>query len=87
MQLKEEKYKRKVLFIGHVFAYTESTKTKQPARQAAGTGERMCFCMVKMAAIAPKGVFEDEEVMAVSYREEPYERHYDDFSRNWEEAA
>lgn len=35
--------------------------------------------MVKMAAIAPKGVFEDEEVMTVSYREEPYERHYDDF--------
>ena len=47
----------------------------------------MCFCMVKMAAIAPKGVFEDEEVMTVSYRGEPYERHYDDFSRNWEEAA
>ena len=47
----------------------------------------MCFCMVKMAAIAPKGVFEDEEVMTVSCREEPYERHYDDFSRNWEEAA
>ena len=43
--------------------------------------------MVKMAAIAPKGVFEDEEVMTVSCREEPYERHYDDFSRNWEEAA
>ena len=36
--------------------------------------------MVKMAAIAPKGVFEDEEVMTVSCREEPYERHYDDFS-------
>ena len=43
--------------------------------------------MVKMAAMAPKGVFEDEEVTAVSYREEPYERHDDDFSRNWEEAA
>lgn len=43
--------------------------------------------MVKMAAIAPKGVFENEEVMTVSCREEPYERHYDDFSRNWEEAA
>ena len=35
----------------------------------------MCFCMVKMAAMAPTGVFEDEEVTAVSYREEPYERH------------
>ena len=74
-------------YITFTISFNESTKTKQPARQAAGAGERMCFCMVKMAAIAPKGVFEDEEVMTVSYREEPYERHYDDFSRNWEEAA
>ena len=43
--------------------------------------------MVKMAAIAPNGVFEDEEAMSGSCLEEPYERHYDDFSRNWEEAA
>lgn len=43
--------------------------------------------MVKMAAMAPKGVFEDEDVAVFPCHEEPYERHYDDFSRNWEDAA
>lgn len=43
--------------------------------------------MVKMATIAPKGVFEDEELFAAFCEEESYERHFDDYSRNWEEAA
>lgn len=43
--------------------------------------------MVCMAAIAPKGVFEEEEFYTPAWEETPYERHFDDYSRNWEDAA
>ena len=80
----------KVQFMGHLTAEPESTETKTACITKRRAGMEGCAfgTGVKMAAMAPKGVFEDgKEVAAVSYREEPYERHYDDFSRNWEEAA
>lgn len=43
--------------------------------------------MVKMAALAPKGVFEEEEIFIQSFEEEMYERHFDDYSRNYEQVA
>lgn len=43
--------------------------------------------MVRMANLAPKGVFEAEEVMEFFPEEPPYERHFDDYSRNYEDAA
>lgn len=43
--------------------------------------------MIRMAALAPKGVFEDEEVHSYSWQEPPYERHFDDYTRNCDEAA
>ena len=43
--------------------------------------------MVKMAALAPKGVFEEEEIRVYSFEEEPHERRFDDWDRNWEDAA
>lgn len=45
--------------------------------------------MLRMAALAPKGVFEDEEdEVLMSFSEEaPYERHFDDYTRNYEEVA
>lgn len=43
--------------------------------------------MVRMAALAPKGVFEEEDVFSPIPDEAPYERHFDDYSRNCEDAA
>jgi hypothetical protein len=43
--------------------------------------------MVKMAALAPMGIFEEEDWCAVCVDEAPYERHFDDYSRNYEQAA
>lgn len=43
--------------------------------------------MVRMAELAPKGVFEDEDVFFPLAEEAPYERHFDDYSRNCEDAA
>lgn len=42
--------------------------------------------MVRMADLAPKGVFEDEEVRVYSWEEEPYVRHFDDYTRNCDAA-
>lgn len=49
----------------------------------------MCSGMVKMAALAPKGVFEEEEeVRVLPWEEEPRrERHFDDWTRNCDDAA
>ena len=43
--------------------------------------------MVKMAALAPKGVFEEEDFYVPAGEEPPYERHFDDYTRNCDEAA
>lgn len=43
--------------------------------------------MVRMAELAPKGLFEEEEVFAPLADEAPYERHFDDYSRNYEDVA
>lgn len=49
--------------------------------------ERSAFGMVKMAALAPKGVFEEEDFYVPAWEEPPYERHFDDYTRNCDEAA
>ncbi len=41
--------------------------------------------MIRMAEIAPKFIFEDDEIYFNPPKEEIYERHYDDFTRNIEE--
>ena len=43
--------------------------------------------MVKMAALAPKGVFEEEDFYVPAWEEPPYERHFDDYTRNCDEAS
>lgn len=43
--------------------------------------------MVCMAVFAQKGIFEEDDIRVFVPDEEPYERHYDDFTRNYEEAA
>ena len=43
--------------------------------------------MVKMAALAPKGVFEEEDFYVPAWEEPPYERHFDVYTRNCDEAA
>ncbi|MEF9968827.1 MAG: hypothetical protein RR867_04260 [Ruthenibacterium sp.] len=43
--------------------------------------------MVRMANLAPQGVFEDEELRVFSWEETPYERHFDDYTRNYEDVA
>ena len=43
--------------------------------------------MVKMAALAPKGVFEEEDFYVPAREEPPYERQFDDYTRNCDEAA
>ena len=42
--------------------------------------------MVKMAALAPKGVFEEEDFYVPAWEEPPYERHFDDYTRNCDEG-
>ena len=49
--------------------------------------ERSAFGMVKMAALAPKGVFEEEDFYVPAWEEPPYERHFDDYTRNCDGAA
>ena len=48
---------------------------------------RSAFGMVKMAALAPKGVFEEEDFYVPAWEEPPYERHFDDYTRNCDGAA
>ncbi|MEG2286520.1 MAG: hypothetical protein RSC00_01315 [Ruthenibacterium sp.] len=46
--------------------------------------------MIRMAELAPKGVFEDEEffMLALTAPEPaPYERRFDDYSHNCDDAA
>ena len=43
--------------------------------------------MVRMAAMAPKGVFEEEEIRVYPFEEEPRERSFDDWDRNWDDVA
>lgn len=43
--------------------------------------------MIAMEALAPKGIFEEEDLPVYIPAPEVYERHYDDWSRNWEDAA
>ena len=45
------------------------------------------FLMIAMEGLAPKGIFEDEDLPVYIPRKTPYERHYDDWSRNCEDAA
>ena len=43
--------------------------------------------MVHMAELAPHGVFDAEDIILTPQEETPYERHFDDYSRNYEDAA
>lgn len=43
--------------------------------------------MVKMAELAPKGVFEEEDFYVPAWEKPAYERHFDDYTRNYEDAA
>ena len=49
-------------------------------------GMELCL-MIAMEGLAPKGIFEDEDLPVYIPRKTPYERHYDDWSRNCEDAA
>ena len=42
--------------------------------------------MVKMAMLAPKGVFEEEEVRVYAWEEPACERHFDDYTRDCDAA-
>ena len=66
--------------MGHILSYTEDTEKQRASRKGCGP-------VVKMAALAPKGVFEEEEIRVYSFEEEPHERHFDYWDRNWEDAA
>ncbi|MEG0768485.1 MAG: hypothetical protein RSG59_01075 [Ruthenibacterium sp.] len=46
--------------------------------------------MVRMAELAPKGVFEEEEFFTgipTAFEETPCERRFDDYTRNCDDAA
>lgn len=64
--------------MGHIFSYNKSTEREQGKDVAP---------VVKMAALAPKGVFEEEEIRVYSWEEEPRQRSYDDWDRNWDDVA
>ncbi len=42
--------------------------------------------MIKMAELAPNFIFEDDEYYISPPKDEKYERHFDDYSRNIEEC-
>lgn len=72
--------------------YTEDTdKTSAPrAILAGGRQKRSVFGMIKMAVLAPKGIFEDEEVRTKPtfvYEEPVRVLLHDDFARDCDEAV
>lgn len=67
--------------MGHIFSYNKSTE-----RKTCFEGKDVAP-VVKMAALAPKGVFEEEEIRVYSWEEEPRQRSYDDWDRNWDDVA
>ena len=42
--------------------------------------------MICMAALAPKGIFEEEEIAVCRFEEEKPARHFDDYSRDCDAA-
>ena len=72
-------------------AYTKDTDKQKP-RAASGRGpwKRSVFGMIKMAVLAPKGIFEDEEIRttpAFVYEESVRVLLRDDFARDCDEAV
>ncbi len=82
-----------VRFIVHVYGYTEDTATNKAPRGRKGrrgVWKRSVFGMIKMAVLAPRGIFEDEEVRAIptfGYEEPVRVLLHDDFARDCDEAV
>lgn len=50
-----------------------------------GKGKEL-FAVIAMEALAPKGIFEEEDIPVYVPRPRRRVRHYDDWTRNWEEC-